>query len=86
MVGEAGISERIIDIRIYGRGAEFIIVDLPGLVKFRLKDQPEHIENQIEQLSVKFIEKEGNYIVSMHPVTDDIANSGALKLARAADP
>jgi dynamin 1-like protein len=62
------------------------LVDLPGLTKNPVADQPKNIEEQIEQLILKYISNPNSIILAVSKGSDDLANSESLKLARKVDP
>ena len=61
-------------------------MDLPGLTKVAVGDQPENIEQQIKEMLYSYICQENTIILAVTPANQDIANSDALKLARKVDP
>ena len=62
------------------------LVDLPGLTKVPVGDQPPDIEFQIRDMIMQFISKENCLILAVTPANSDLANSDALKLSREVDP
>ena len=62
------------------------LVDLPGLTKVPVGDQPTDIERQIKSLVLDYISKPNAVILAVSPANVDLANSDALKLARTVDP
>ena len=62
------------------------LVDLPGLTKIPVGDQPTDIERQIRNLILDFVGKPNCVILAISPANVDLANSEALKLARQVDP
>ena len=62
------------------------LVDLPGLTKVPVGDQPPDIEFQIRDMIMQFITKENCLILAVTPANSDLANSDALKLCREVDP
>jgi len=61
-------------------------VDLPGLTKIPVGDQPSDIERQIRSLVTDYISKPNCIIIAVSPANVDLANSDSLKLARTVDP
>ena len=61
-------------------------MDLPGITKIPVGDQPADIENQIKQLVYEYISKPNSIILAVTPANVDIVNSEALKIAREVDP
>ena len=62
------------------------LVDLPGLTKVPVGDQPKDIERQIRDMLMKYITKPNAIILSVNASNTDLANSDGLKLAREVDP
>lgn len=62
------------------------LVDLPGITKVPVGDQPPDIETQIRNMILEFITKDNCLILAVSPANSDLANSDALKLAREVDP
>lgn len=62
------------------------LVDLPGVTKNPVGDQPKDIEKQINNLVVDYITRENTIILAVSPANADIANSDSLKMARKVDP
>ena len=62
------------------------LVDLPGLTKVAVGDQPADIEFQIRDMLMQFITQENALILAVTPANSDLANSDALKIAKEVDP
>ena len=85
--GTKGISHLPINLRIFSpKVLTITLIDLPGLTKVAVHDQPKDIERQIKQMILKFITKANCIILAVTAANTDIANSDALKLARDVDP
>jgi len=83
----AGISPLPINLRIYSPNVlTLTLVDLPGLTKVPVGDQPRDIEKQIRDMLLKFISKPACIILAVTAANTDLANSDGLKLAREVDP
>lgn len=83
----AGISPAPINLRIYSPNVlTLTLVDLPGLTKVPVGDQPRDIEKQIRDMVNKYISKPNAIILAVTPANSDLANSDGLKLAREVDP
>ncbi|ANB11481.1 dynamin-like GTPase VPS1 [Sugiyamaella lignohabitans] len=83
----AGISSAPINLRIYSPNVlTLTLVDLPGLTKVPVGDQPKDIERQIKEMVLKYISKPNAIILSVTAANTDLANSDGLKLAREVDP
>lgn len=82
-----GISPVPINLRIYSpRVLTLTLVDLPGLTKVPVGDQPKDIERQIKQMVLSFISKPNAIILAVTAANTDLANSDGLMLAREVDP
>lgn len=58
-----GVSKLPINLKIYGPGVlNLTLVDLPGLTKVPVGDQPTDIERQIKNLVVDYISKPNAYV------------------------
>lgn len=83
----AGISPAPINLRIYSPNVlTLTLVDLPGLTKVPVGDQPKDIERQIRDMVLKQISKPNAIILAVTAANQDLANSDGLKLAREVDP
>ena len=83
----AGISPAPINLRIYSPNVlTLTLVDLPGLTKVPVGDQPRDIERQIKDMVLKQITKPNAIILAVTAANTDLANSDGLKLAREVDP
>lgn len=83
----AGISPVPINLRIYSPNVlTLTLVDLPGLTKVPVGDQPKDIERQIRDMVLKYIGKPNAIILAVTSANQDLANSDGLKLAREVDP
>ncbi|POS78582.1 dynamin central region [Diaporthe helianthi] len=82
-----GITRQPINLKIYSPHVlNLTLVDLPGLTKVPIGDQPADIEKQTRNLISEFIAKPNSIILAVSPANVDIVNSEALKLARHVDP
>ncbi|KAA3681928.1 dynamin GTPase [Paragonimus westermani] len=82
-----GISNIPINLRIHSPNVlNLTLIDLPGMTKVPVGDQPPDIEMQIRNMIVEFIEKDNCFILAVSPANADLANSDALKLAKEYDP
>ncbi|XP_045709283.1 dynamin-2 isoform X13 [Phyllostomus hastatus] len=62
------------------------LIDLPGITKVPVGDQPPDIEYQIKEMILQFISRESTLILAVTPANMDLANSDALKMAKEVDP
>ncbi|KAK8162970.1 dynamin-1 [Phyllosticta citrichinensis] len=82
-----GINRQPINLKIYSPAVlSLTLVDLPGLTKVPIGDQPTDIEKQTRNLITEYIAKPNSIILAVSPANVDIVNSEALKLARHVDP
>ena len=82
-----GINRQPINLKIYSPHVlNLTLVDLPGLTKVPIGDQPADIEKQTRTLISEYIAKPNSIILAVSPANVDIVNSEALKLARYVDP
>ncbi|KAI8991065.1 Dynamin central region-domain-containing protein [Mycotypha africana] len=82
-----GISPQPINLRIFSPNVlTLTLVDLPGLTKVPVGDQPKDIEKQIREMILKYITKQNTIILAVTAANTDLANSDGLKLAREVDP
>lgn len=83
----AGISPNPINLRIFSPNVlTLTLVDLPGLTKVPVGDQPRDIEKQIRDMLMRFISKPNAIILAVTGANTDLANSDGLKMAREVDP
>ncbi|PWA17660.1 hypothetical protein CCH79_00008133 [Gambusia affinis] len=82
-----GISPIPINLRVYSPNVlNLTLIDLPGMTKVAVGDQPADIEHQIRDMLMQFITKESCLILAVTPANMDLANSDALKIAKEVDP
>nr|XP_057928530.1 dynamin 3a [Doryrhamphus excisus] len=82
-----GISPIPINLRIYSPNVlNLTLVDLPGITKVPVGDQPRDIEYQIRDMIMQYICQKNCLILAVTPANTDLANSDALKLAKDVDP
>lgn len=62
------------------------LIDLPGLTKVPVGDQPIDIEQQIKDMLFQFITKETCLILAVTPANTDLATSDALQISKQVDP
>lgn len=82
-----GINRQPINLKIYSPHVlSLTLVDLPGLTKVPIGDQPTDIEKQTRNLISEYIAKPNSIVLAVSPANVDLVNSEALKLARHVDP
>ncbi|KAI0217480.1 vacuolar protein sorting-associated protein 1 [Massospora cicadina] len=83
----AGISPVPINLRIFSpKVLTLTLIDLPGITKVPVGDQPKDIEKQIRDMIFKYINKPNAIILAVTGANTDLANSDGLKMAREIDP
>lgn len=82
-----GISPHPINLRVFSPNVlNLTLIDLPGLTKVPVGDQPADIEQQIRDMLLTYISRETCLILAVTPANSDLATSDALKLAKEVDP
>ena len=82
-----GISPIPINLRIHSpQVLNLTLIDLPGMTRVPVGDQPPDIETQIRDMILSFIRKESCLILAVTAANQDIATSDALKIAKEVDP
>uniref|UniRef100_A0A665WDP4 Dynamin-1-like protein n=1 Tax=Echeneis naucrates TaxID=173247 RepID=A0A665WDP4_ECHNA len=82
-----GISSEPMYLKIFSpKVLNLTLVDLPGITKVPVGDQPEDIEAQVQEMILSFISNPNSLILAVSPANSDLATSDALKLAREVDP
>lgn len=61
-------------------------MDLPGITKVPVGDQPSDIEARIRTMIMSYIKVPSCLILAVTPANSDLANSDALQIAGNADP
>ncbi|SCU82761.1 LAME_0C02762g1_1 [Lachancea meyersii CBS 8951] len=82
-----GISRIPINLKVFSpRVLNLTLVDLPGITKVPIGEQPADIEKQIKNLILEYVAKPNCIILAVSPANVDLVNSESLKLAREVDP
>lgn len=82
-----GVSDKQIRLKITSPHVlNMTLVDLPGITKVPVGDQPSDIESRIRKMIMAYISQEKCIILAVTPANADLATSDALQLAREADP
>eukprot|EP00578_Thalassiosira_sp_NH16_P001030 CAMPEP_0181136174 /NCGR_PEP_ID=MMETSP1071-20121207/33043_1 /TAXON_ID=35127 /ORGANISM="Thalassiosira sp., Strain NH16" /LENGTH=335 /DNA_ID=CAMNT_0023222867 /DNA_START=42 /DNA_END=1049 /DNA_ORIENTATION=- len=82
-----GVSPTPIHLKIYSPNVlSLTMVDLPGLTKVAVRDQPEDIEEQIYSMNCQYGSNPNAILLAVTSANTDLASSDALKLARELDP
>ncbi|KAM9352430.1 dynamin-1-like protein isoform 2-T2 [Symphorus nematophorus] len=81
-----GICDEPIHLKIFSpHVVNLTLVDLPGITKVPVGDQPKDIEIQIRELIFKYISNPNSIILAVTAANTDMATSEALKVAREVD-
>ncbi|XP_074851998.1 interferon-induced GTP-binding protein Mx1-like [Carettochelys insculpta] len=88
MAGEGvGISQELISLEISSPNVpDLTLIDLPGIARVAVGNQPHDIGNQIINLITKYIRKAQTINLVVVPSNVDIATTEALKMAKEMDP
>ncbi|XP_057185031.1 dynamin-1a isoform X3 [Triplophysa rosa] len=82
-----GISPVPINLRVCSPNVlNLTLVDLPGMTKVPVGDQPADIEQQIKDMLMQFVTRDNCLLLAVTPANSDLANSDALKIAKEVDP
>ncbi|KAI8554785.1 hypothetical protein RHMOL_Rhmol05G0123900 [Rhododendron molle] len=85
--GNKGVSDKQIRLKIYSPNVlDITLVDLPGITKVPVGDQPSDIEARIRTMIISYIKLPSCLILAVTPANADLANSDALQIAGNADP
>ncbi|KMQ98988.1 dynamin-1-like protein [Lasius niger] len=82
-----GICPEPINLKIYSTSVvNLTLIDLPGITKVPVGDQPEDIESQIRELVLKYICSPNSIILAVVTANTDMATSESLKFSKDVDP
>ncbi|KAG2704956.1 hypothetical protein I3843_05G029300 [Carya illinoinensis] len=82
-----GVSDKQIRLKIFSPNVlDITLVDLPGITKVPVGDQPSDIEARIRTMIMSYIRTPSCLILAVTPANSDLANSDALQIAGNADP
>ncbi|CAI0556969.1 unnamed protein product [Linum tenue] len=82
-----GVSDKQIRLKIFSPNVlDMTLVDLPGITKVPVGDQPTDIESRIRTMIMSYIKKPSCLILAVTAANADLANSDALQIAGIADP
>ncbi|CAI8617970.1 unnamed protein product [Vicia faba] len=85
--GNKGVSDKQIRLKIFSPNVlDITLVDLPGITKVPVGDQPSDIEARIRTMIMSYIKVPTCLILAVTPANSDMANSDALQMAGNADP
>ncbi|KAK4401806.1 Dynamin-related protein 3A [Sesamum angolense] len=79
--GNKGVSDKQIRLKIFSPNVlDITLVDLPGLTKDPVGDQPSDIEARIRTMIMSYIKLPSCLILAVTPANSDLANSDALQM------
>ncbi|TMS38015.1 hypothetical protein L596_004831 [Steinernema carpocapsae] len=82
-----GISNESICLKIFSpHVVNLSLIDLPGITRLPVGDQPPDIEDQIKAMIMQYIDNPNSIILAVTPANQDFATSEPLKIAREVDP
>jgi dynamin 1-like protein len=84
---DKNVSPIPINLTIYSsKVIDLTLVDLPGIVRVPIENQPPSIAEDIKQIIHDYIKSPKSLILAVTPANQDIATSDGLDLARTYDP
>ncbi|CAF1671344.1 unnamed protein product [Adineta ricciae] len=85
--GKKNISKEPITLKIYSpKVVTLTLIDLPGITKIPVEDQPADIEQQVRDLILHYISNPNAIILAITPANIDFSTSEAVKFAKEVDP
>ncbi|XP_078416453.1 interferon-induced GTP-binding protein Mx3-like [Cetorhinus maximus] len=82
-----GISKELISLQIQSSNVpDLTLIDLPGIARVAVGNQPADIGDQIKKLIKSFIKRQETINLVVVPCNVDIATTEALKMAQEVDP
>lgn len=85
--GDRAVSDEQLRLRIHSPHVlTMTLVDLPGITRVAVGDQPPDIEHKLKALIHRYAKQETCVLLAVSPATQDLAASDAIQLAREADP
>ncbi|ONH90724.1 hypothetical protein PRUPE_8G071400 [Prunus persica] len=85
--GNKGVTDKQIRLKIFSPNVlDITLVDLPGITKVPVGDQPSDIEARIRTMIMSYIKVPSCLILAVTAANSDLANSDALQIAGNADP
>ncbi|GMH41196.1 hypothetical protein BSKO_09106 [Bryopsis sp. KO-2023] len=86
-VGGLRVSSKPIHLKIYSPNVfPLRLVDLPGITKVAIGDQPKEIEALTVEMIMRYIEAKNVIILAVIAAPNDVTTSDALNIAREVDP
>ncbi|XP_071994912.1 interferon-induced GTP-binding protein Mx2-like isoform X1 [Engystomops pustulosus] len=82
-----GVSQKLISLEIESPNVpDLTLLDLPGITRVALPNQPKDIGQQIKNMIKKYIQRQETINLAVVPSNVDIATTEALEMAREVDP
>ncbi|XP_071994904.1 interferon-induced GTP-binding protein Mx1-like [Engystomops pustulosus] len=82
-----GICSELISLEVVSPEVpDLTLIDLPGIARVPVGNQPKDIGDKIKRLIKKYIERQETICLVVVPCTVDIATTEALEMAREVDP
>lgn len=81
-----GITREQIVLKVYTDTFDLTFIDLPGITKVPVGDQPENIDEQIHDLILDYVEQPNSIILAVVTANTDPSTSESLQIARKMDP
>ncbi|XP_053561883.1 interferon-induced GTP-binding protein Mx1 [Bombina bombina] len=82
-----GVSQELITMEIISPDVpDLTLIDLPGITRVALTNQPKDIGEQIKRMIRKYIQRQETISLVVIPSNVDIATTEALEMAREVDP
>ena len=87
----AGTRKAIIDnpivLTVYSCSCpDLTLIDLPGITRIPVGDQPQDIERITKEMAYKYVSDPRTIILCVIPINQDISTSEALQMAKRVDP
>ena len=87
IAGKNGVSTTPITITVHAANVvELSLIDLPGLIKVTLPNQPANMKENLRTIVKKYITPGNTILLAIMPAGADIATSDALETTRSVDP
>ena len=82
-----GVSDIPLTLKIHSNNViTLTLIDLPGLTKVPVNEQPREISRKIKNIVMEYAKKQNSLILAVTPANIDFANSDSLKISREVDP
>ncbi|CAI6349193.1 unnamed protein product [Macrosiphum euphorbiae] len=81
-----GITNKQIVLRIHTNRYDLTFVDLPGITKVAVGDQPDDIDEQIQKLILSYVKQSNSIILAVVTANTDPSTSESLQIAKKLDP